>query len=204
VSQTVSELCEAHMARDIRCLATEAEGDFRGNWDAERIGQLVSNLVGNAIQHGHDPIVVEAKDMGATVGIEVRSAGELDERVAHRLFEPFVSSRGGKRRGLGLGLYIVREVAKAHGGSVLVESGRGSTTFRVELPRGHRARAHAKRPVAETRRNARYRPGARARTRSTLVVHLSRVRIPLVRETSVRSTSPLTSWMSSATSGAIA
>ena len=100
-----------------RCLCRRQTG----NWDAERIGQLVSNLVGNAIQHGHDPIVVEAKDMGAVVSLEVRNAGELERRVARRLFEPFVSGRGGERRGLGLGLYIVREVARAHGGSVLVE-----------------------------------------------------------------------------------
>jgi signal transduction histidine kinase len=143
VSQTVNELSEAHTDRDIRCLATEAKGEFRGNWDAERIGQLVSNLVGNAIHHGRDPIIVEAKDMGDLVRLEVRNAGELDQSVARRLFEPFVTSRVGKRRGLGLGLYIVREVAKAHGGTVLVESGRGSTIFRVELPREHRARVSA-------------------------------------------------------------
>jgi signal transduction histidine kinase len=97
--------------------------------------QLVSNLVANAIQHGRDPIVVEAKDRGDAVVLEVRNAGELEPSVVQRLFEPFVSSRGSKRRGLGLGLYIVREVAKAHGGRVEAESAPGETIFRVEIPR---------------------------------------------------------------------
>jgi signal transduction histidine kinase len=145
--QTVSELAEAHPDRDIRFLASDDEaGHFRGHWDPDRMAQLVSNLVANAIQHVHDPIVAELKDLGHTVAIEVRNSGELDHGVAaERLFEPFVTSRGKKRRGLGLGLYIVSQVAKAHGGSVAAESVRGSTIFRVTVPREHRVQASVER-----------------------------------------------------------
>jgi signal transduction histidine kinase len=129
---------EFHEAFPDRRVETRLEGEqLEGDWDADRLAQVVSNLIANALEHGTDPVEVGTRQEGEQVVIEVRNRGELARDAIGRVFDPFVSlapTRAG-RRGLGLGLYIVREVAKAHGGSVEATSGNGTTTFRVVLPR---------------------------------------------------------------------
>lgn len=156
IDAAVEDIAHAHPERDLASLATTAAGDFRVEWDGDRIAQAISNLVGNAIAHGSDPIVVEPIDCGETIAIEVRNRGAIAPSVLSRLFEPFsepstdrrlpeAADRRGdvrpdsvsdRRRGhLGLGLYIVREISVAHGGQVMAESKEGTTTFRITLPR---------------------------------------------------------------------
>lgn len=137
VRDVVEEFNEAFPDRTI---AAALDGlDLRGEWDGDRLSQVVSNLIANALEHGGDPIEVAARLDGGDerVVIEVRNQGELSAEAISRVFDPFVSmasTRAG-RRGLGLGLYIVREIARAHGGAVEASSDDGTTAFRVVLPR---------------------------------------------------------------------
>jgi signal transduction histidine kinase len=129
------EFNEAFPDRSIR--ARTDGTDLRGEWDGDRLSQVVSNLIANALEHGGDPIEVVGRADGERVVLEVRNQGEIARDQLGRVFDPFVSlaaSRSG-RRGLGLGLYIVREIARAHGGAVEASSDRGTTSFRVLLPR---------------------------------------------------------------------
>jgi two-component system, sensor histidine kinase and response regulator len=128
---------ELGIAHPTRRLQIQVQGDVRGNWDADRLTQVVSNLVGNAIEHSTaDPISVTVADAGARVTLEVHGQGEpIPTESLARLFEPFQRSDS-NIGGLGLGLYIVREIARAHQGTVEVDStARGGTSFIVTLPR---------------------------------------------------------------------
>jgi len=116
------------------------EGDLTGEWDASRVGQVFSNLLGNALEHGvaGEPVLVRLNGVQEhQVRIDVINQGEIDPRDLPGLFEPFVSRRAGlQREGLGLGLYIVRQIARAHGGDVRAESASGQgTRLVVTLPR---------------------------------------------------------------------
>jgi len=120
-------------------LLHEVEGDPCGTWDPDRILQLLSNLLGNALQHGDPSVPIVLRIDGSdpdTVHIDVESGGVLPESVRENLFAPFVraSETSG---GAGLGLYIVHHIARAHGGSMHAESNAGRTTFRARLPRHH-------------------------------------------------------------------
>lgn len=131
------------------------EGVLTGRWDAARIGQMLANLIANAAQHGGsgEPVTVAVDGDDDSVRVQVSNAGEpISAAVQQSLFSPLRQTPAveGERRagssGLGLGLYITKEIAEAHGGSVEVTSGDIGTTFRVRLPRtppvsaGRRAR----------------------------------------------------------------
>lgn len=130
---------EHQAARPNRAIRMEALGDLRGNWDGNRLAQVVSNLVSNALQHGAPETPVElALDGGAPdeVVLRITNEGTIPPLLLSHIFDPF---RGGDRppdrhEGLGLGLYIVRQIVMAHGGTVEVESA-SRTTFIVRLPR---------------------------------------------------------------------
>jgi signal transduction histidine kinase len=119
----------------------ESVGELGGTWDSDRLLQIISNLVSNAGQHGRPEGLVEVKLDGRdpnAVTFEVRNGGVISPSLLPTLFDPF---RGGRQRrdasrGLGLGLYIVREIARAHGGTVEVAStAESGTSFVVRLPR---------------------------------------------------------------------
>jgi PAS domain S-box-containing protein len=122
-----------------RLIVSKTEGELFGTWDESRLGQLLDNLVGNALQHGPEDTPVEVRLAGMADGItlSVRNEGPpvpLEERAT--LFEPFKRGKRAHGDGLGLGLYIVRQIASAHGGRISVESGTGlGTRFVVWLPR---------------------------------------------------------------------
>lgn len=105
--------------------------------DAGRIGQLVSNLVANAVTHGAPdaPIKIEASVASNRFRLSVvNQGGPIPEAVQDRLFQPFVrSSTAASRQGLGLGLFIVNEIAKAHGGQMSVRSCQKETCFTFEI-----------------------------------------------------------------------
>jgi PAS domain S-box-containing protein len=139
-ADAVAEMQQAFPARTI--VAT-ASGNLDGEWDPDRVEQVVSNLVGNAIAHGEDPIIVDVRDEGDEVVMSVHNRGEPIPRASlPTLFEPFAhGARGGARNrsgveGLGLGLYIVREIVRAHGGTIAVTSTRSDgTAFTIRWPR---------------------------------------------------------------------
>jgi len=133
-SHVFEELEHTHPTR---ALIFREQGSLEGDWDRQRLGQLVSNLLANAIEHGEDPIVLELDGRGPEVVIRVTNRGApIPPDAIPSLFEAFRRPKreAESRTGLGLGLFIVGQIVRAHGGSVEVESGE-ETTFRVQLPR---------------------------------------------------------------------
>jgi signal transduction histidine kinase len=143
LAKIVQETQVRHPGRTLRL---ETTGDFDGHWDEGRMGQLLSNLMNNALLYGAPDSAVDVK-LWATaerVFFSVHNDGEPippDER--ERIFQPL--ERGIRRdeqaqqrepSGLGLGLFICREIVRAHGGTLDLDSTAGTgTTFTVALPR---------------------------------------------------------------------
>jgi signal transduction histidine kinase len=144
-SVLADELGQLRAAHPGRRLELEVVGDTRGLWDDRRMQQLLRNLVSNAIQHGAPdaPVRVVLTGEEASVRIEVVNRGPaLEPSALDQIFDPLkrgTSQRQATDEGLGLGLYIVREVARAHGGEVDVCFGEGETVFVVRLPRRNQA-----------------------------------------------------------------
>ncbi len=137
VQQAVLEVRGANPDPVIRVSSVGEQG---GVWDPARLGQVVSNLLSNAIQHGgrSSAICVRSRGMGAKVVLEVESTGPAIavERLPS-LFDPFQQGAESQGGHLGLGLFIVREIVRAHGGTITARSTpEGVTTITVELPRG--------------------------------------------------------------------
>jgi PAS domain S-box-containing protein len=131
----VDELRVGHPGRHI---VVACDGNCEGEWDADRIAQLVSNLVENAIKYGRTdaPITVRTAGAAAQVALSVHNLGEpIPVGLLPRLFEPFATAHG-RRDSMGLGLYIADQIVRAHGGRIEVESSLAEgTTFRASLPR---------------------------------------------------------------------
>lgn len=124
-------------------------GDPTGTWDGDRLSQVFSNLIANAVQHGIPEHGVDVHIDGAEpdfLRVRVRNMGHIPPEMLPSLFEPLArtTDRREGSRGLGLGLHISREIVRSHGGSIAVESdpARG-TTFTVSLPRDAAAPAGA-------------------------------------------------------------
>jgi signal transduction histidine kinase len=136
----LTELCESAVAEfhaQRPDVYWEVEGDPVGTWDPDRLLQLLANLIGNAVQHGaaEHPIVVRVHGpLDANVRIAVSNRGSIPEEIRDTIFSPFVRSTESSR-GAGLGLYIVEQIARAHGGGVAVRCVDDTTTFEVVLPR---------------------------------------------------------------------
>ncbi len=137
--QVVDELSIVHPGRTI---TLDAEGAVRGDYDPDRIAQVVSNLVGNALLHGapEAPVRVTLRAEGGGAFLSVHNQGlPIPPDALLHLFDPFwrgQDSPGGSREdSLGLGLFIVKQLVEAHGGSVDVAStAEDGTTFSVRLP----------------------------------------------------------------------
>jgi signal transduction histidine kinase len=132
---------EARAASQDRAIDLETRGDLHGRWDSARVKQATANLIANALQYGdpRKPVRISVDGAGAAVVLNVKNEGPaVPPDLLPVLFEPF--SRGPSDRsplGLGLGLYIVRQVAIAHEGTVDVESkAETGTVFTLRLPRG--------------------------------------------------------------------
>lgn len=132
---------EHQAAAPTRRIESVFDGNLTGQWDPERIAQVASNLIGNAIKHGDADGLVSVRLDGTrsdSVSLTVTNAGTVAPGVLAHLFDPF---RGGGREpgrgaGLGLGLYIVSQIVQAHQGTVSVKTGEGNeTAFVVQLPR---------------------------------------------------------------------
>jgi signal transduction histidine kinase len=120
----------------------KASGELIGQWDSGRIGQVLSNLVGNALQHGsqNDPIDVTLRGEAHHVVLTVHNKGHrIPKNQLHQIFNPFKqlapSTKLNSARSIGLGLYIVESIVTAHRGTIDVDSTEGGTTFTVRLPR---------------------------------------------------------------------
>jgi signal transduction histidine kinase len=119
-------------------LQLHVEGDCHGYWDPTRLRQLLGNLVTNAIYHGAPDQPVRIKVLGGEAGIriEVSNSGPpIDPEMLALIFEPLKRGTANGHSGLGLGLYIVREIAIGHAGAVEARSNDSETVFSVRLPR---------------------------------------------------------------------
>jgi PAS domain S-box-containing protein len=125
---------EARRAHPSRQLSLEAERELPGQWDGDRIVQLVTSLVGNAIRHGRDPITIRACTSAGGALLEVTNRGApLAQEELARMFEPFRRGQA-EGDGLGLGLYIAAEIVRAHRGRIEARSSGDAVTFEVRLP----------------------------------------------------------------------
>jgi PAS domain S-box-containing protein len=119
-------------------LTVRADTPVTGAWDPLRINQVVTNLVANAAKYGEaKPICVSVEGDERHAWLVVADEGRgIPPEEQERIFERFERGAGPGTPGLGLGLYIARQIVERHGGRILVRSavGRGST-FTVELPR---------------------------------------------------------------------
>ncbi|WP_323374212.1 hybrid sensor histidine kinase/response regulator [Frateuria hangzhouensis] len=131
----VTELRQAHPQARVE-LSTE--GSLQGRFDTDRMVQVLTNLLGNAIVHGTDEtpvrVAVDGRD-ARTLRIGVRNAGQVPAELLPRLFEPFKSAHR-RSDGLGLGLYIVDQFVRAHGGQASVGNTEAGVLFEVAIPRG--------------------------------------------------------------------
>jgi signal transduction histidine kinase len=131
-----------------RIFQLNCEEELPGEWDEARISQVLSNLLGNAVQHGgaHDPVTITAKGDGRGVEIQVNNKGPaIAPDLLPKLFDCLVQGEASQRAeddhstSLGLGLFIAKEIILAHGGTIAVESrDYEGTTFVIRLPRGGR------------------------------------------------------------------
>jgi two-component system, sensor histidine kinase and response regulator len=138
---------EAGSAAPDRTIEVVTDGDLTGTWDADRMQQVAGNLIGNALQHGRreHPVRVRGASLHQdAVLLEVVNGGTIDAARLPHLFDPFKRQEmGDPAAGLGLGLYIVQQIVRAHGGSIEVSSENDATSFRVLLPRHIAAAARA-------------------------------------------------------------
>ncbi len=136
--EVIDELSVVHPDRPIRL---EADDPGEGEWDALRLQQAVSNLVANGLQYSRPgtDVVVRVESLPDAVAISVRNEGPaIPASALARVFEPFKRREEQHPEGshLGLGLYIVAEVVRAHGGTVDVQSDdTAGTCFTLRLPR---------------------------------------------------------------------
>ena len=142
----VDELESAHPERQLRL---QSLGDLEGLWDPVRAMQAISNLVGNAITHSSTDVVINVDGTDrAHVRVAVHNGGQpIPAYELPTLFEPFRQGAStGKGQGLGLGLYIAREIVGAHGGEIEASSSAAEgTTFMTVWPRstGIRSQSHS-------------------------------------------------------------
>jgi PAS domain S-box-containing protein len=141
----LAEVCRVAIdeldSADVPRVMLEASGDVVGHWDGDRLTQLVSNLLGNALAHGSKDAPVTIRLDGtvdATVSVAVENGGTINADLLPLIFEPFRSSANQKQAGssgLGLGLYISQQIVLAHSGTIEASSRVERTLFTVRLPR---------------------------------------------------------------------
>jgi signal transduction histidine kinase len=140
--ELVAEYRAAHPRREIEF---RTNGDLNGVWDSDRVRQAISNLIGNALQHGAAdfPVTVSLRGETSGVFIDIHNGGDpIPPGELPKIFDPLIrgsSAEHPKRNrpgSIGMGLYIAREVAKSHGGRIDVTStAEDGTSFTIHLPR---------------------------------------------------------------------
>ena len=133
--QVIDELKVVHPEQNV---TTDIDLREPVKCDRQRIGQLLSNLLGNALVYGTPTMSIDVRARAESGQFELsvtNSGPTIEPSALERLFQPFFrASVRGSREGLGLGLYICSEIAKAHGGSIIVSSDDGTTCFTVKMP----------------------------------------------------------------------
>lgn len=134
--RTVAE--ELRNVHPERSIAVHCQGDLKGTFDPDRVAQCIGNVLGNALQHGEDPIAIsvsESEDRRAVVTRVANRGKPIAPELLRKCFEPFAGATREARSGLGLGLYIVGEIARAHGAICDVASTADETVVTIRWPR---------------------------------------------------------------------
>lgn len=136
---------EFRTAHPLRSFRLHADGDLHGAWDADRLRQAISNLLGNAFQHSPENAAIELRMHGvdSEVVVIVHNGGPpIPPGELTKIFDPLVRGSSAEQPkqnrpgSIGLGLYIAREIARSHGGSIHATSSReAGTAFTMRLPR---------------------------------------------------------------------
>jgi signal transduction histidine kinase len=142
------ELDELRAIHPDRQMDLQVSGDLQGAWDGHRLQQLLGNLVLNAVKYGapDTPVHVVVTGDLTHVRIDVRNRGPVIEPATlERIFDPLLRGPGHRSKddragGLGLGLYIAREIANAHHGAIEARSDDTETSFSVSIPRADGSR----------------------------------------------------------------
>ncbi len=138
VCQTICAELAVGRSASVHC---SVEGDVTGTWDPERLAEVIANIAGNAIEHAREgsSVAVHVFGDGSEVLVTISNEGPpIPPEVLPYIFEPFRRGdvlRRSKNGNLGLGLYISREITRAHDGVLEVRSAEGVTTFTLRLPR---------------------------------------------------------------------
>jgi signal transduction histidine kinase len=139
-------LDELEMANPKRSLRLNVDGATIGEWDADRLEQVISNLAANAIRYGDAATDIDVALIGGAeqITIAVHNCGApIAPDLLPLIFDPFRRGTNNGAEGLGLGLFITREIVEAHGGTIAVASTpTDGTTFSVVLPRHASIRLH--------------------------------------------------------------
>jgi PAS domain S-box-containing protein len=116
-------------------ITVDCPSDLMVRADRDRLGQAIDNLVANALRHGEPPVSVVGRDRDGRIEIRVQDSGPgVSPGMRNRLFQRFAAGGPGKG-GTGLGLFIVRELARAHGGDAsYVPTPEGGAAFAITLP----------------------------------------------------------------------
>lgn len=146
VACDVGEICRAvvdelHTAHPDRLIRVQTTGELTGTFDRDRLFQTFGNLISNALQHGQDPVEVTAAETDDKRAVVTRISNRgpaIAPEVLAKIFDPFVGTSE-KRVGLGLGLYIVAQIARAHGATCDVSSSLEETSFTIRWPRTPRS-----------------------------------------------------------------
>jgi signal transduction histidine kinase len=132
---------EVQLVHPQRRIDVVAQGDGRGEWDPDRLAQVLTNLLSNALSYSppDTPVTVRTRGTESELVLEVHNRGApIPAEQLPLLFEPLArgaSQQDRMGRSIGLGLFIVRHIVEAHGGSITVRSEEEGTTFTVHLPR---------------------------------------------------------------------
>jgi signal transduction histidine kinase len=135
LAEIVIESVEDLQQSSPRRIEVSVDTHRAGRFDADRMAQALGNLVLNAVQHSsaNARVAVALRERGDTFELSVWNEGEIKAANPDVMFEPF--RRGDSSAGMGLGLYISQQIARAHGGDLTVSSSAGEgTTFRMTLP----------------------------------------------------------------------
>lgn len=144
IEHVIEEIRTAHPSSEIEH-TLDVSDPFPG--DHERLAQLLSNLLGNAVSHGNSlrPIRVIARQDGRSIELSVINDGNpIPPDAMERLFQPFYRNKAmSSREGLGLGLFIASEIARAHGGHIEVASDEAETRFTFRAPTSETFRSNS-------------------------------------------------------------
>ncbi len=142
------EFRTSHPKRDIQY---RTSGDLHGMWDSSRVRQAISNLVGNALQHGSEdfPVALSLSGEESEVFVEIHNGGDpIPPGELPKIFDPLIRGSSAEhpkhnRPGsIGMGLYIAREVAKSHNGRIeVISTAADGTSFTIRVPRDARIKA---------------------------------------------------------------